>query len=189
MSAVTDSAPSSIRVSQSDARCTAPISTLLSELDAVLAAVSDAQYVQKPVGVIDSSLGGHVRHCLDHIGAVLVGAEVGEIDYDQRERGTVVETDRRAARELITRLIGQLAELEDEAIGRTVRLTAMVTSDGLPVRVGSTIGRELVFVLSHTIHHNALVAAMCRTLGVALPPRFGYAPATIAHLDGAACAR
>jgi uncharacterized damage-inducible protein DinB len=57
------------------------------------------------------------------------------------------------------------------------------------VEVETTVGRELVFVLSHTVHHNALIAVMARTLGVSVPDRFGYAPSTLAHLERPACAQ
>jgi uncharacterized damage-inducible protein DinB len=57
------------------------------------------------------------------------------------------------------------------------------------MEVETTVGRELAFVLSHTVHHNALIAVMARTLGVPVPDLFGYAPSTIAHLEKAACAR
>jgi hypothetical protein len=50
------------------------------------------------------------------------------------------------------------------------------------------VGRELAFVLSHTVHHNALIAIMAQTLGVPVPARFGYAPSTIAYLEKAECA-
>jgi hypothetical protein len=42
----------------------------------------------------------------------------------------------------------------------------------------STAGRELVFVISHTIHHNATMGVLLSEWGLALPQRFGYAPAT-----------
>jgi hypothetical protein len=45
----------------------------------------------------------------------------------------------------------------------------------------STLGRELLFVSSHTVHHFALVAHYCKTAGVDLGADFGKAPATMAH--------
>ena len=46
---------------------------------------------------------------------------------------------------------------------------------------GSTVGRELAYVLSHTIHHNAIIGSMVKALGGVLPERFGYAPSTVRH--------
>lgn len=167
----------------------AVLAAALQQLADVLDGTSDEQYVQKPVGVIASSLGGHVRHCLDHFAALCQGAETGLIDYDARERGTAVEASRTAAVDAIAGLRDRLTRLDAVMSARTVRVRSVIDADGTAIETTSSLGRELVFVLSHTIHHNALVSAMCRTLGIALPARFGYAPSTVAHLDRAACAR
>ncbi|MCG3127234.1 MAG: hypothetical protein CHACPFDD_02092 [Phycisphaerae bacterium] len=159
----------------------------LRQLAELLSVTSDEQYTQKPVGVIPSSLGGHVRHCLDHFEALCSGAATGVMDYDDRARGTMVETDRSAAQQSIRRLQDRLALLDASMLTRTVRVTSMLAGDGTSIEAVSSLGRELAFVLCHTVHHNALVAAMCKTLGIPIPQRFGYAPSTIAHLDGTAC--
>ena len=161
----------------------------LCQLAELLSVTSDEQYIQKPVGVIPSSLGGHVRHCLDHFEALCSGAATGAMDYDERARGTMVETDRSAALQSIRRLQDRLATLDASMLTRTVRVTSMLAGDGTSIETLSSLGRELAFVLSHTVHHNALVAAMCKTLGIPIPERFGYAPSTVAHLDGTACVR
>lgn len=160
----------------------------LQQLADLLAITSDAQYNRKPVGVIPSSLGGHVRHCLDHFEALCTGAMTGVVDYDDRQRGTAVETDRIAALSAIQRLRLQVEVLDESVLTRTVRVPSIIAGDGTSIETRSSLGRELAFVLSHTVHHNALVAAMCRTLGIPIPDRFGYAPATIAHLDESECA-
>ena len=46
---------------------TQPLIALLQQLADVVDRLDDGQYVQKPVGVVPSSVGGHVRHCLDHV--------------------------------------------------------------------------------------------------------------------------
>lgn len=160
----------------------------LQQLADLLAITSDAQYNRKPVGVIPSSLGSHVRHCLDHFEALCTGAITGVVDYDDRQRGTAVETDRIAAMSAIQRLRLQIEALDESVLARTVRVPSIIAGDGTSIETRSSLGRELAFVLSHTVHHNALVAAMCRTLGISITDRFGYAPATIAHLDESECA-
>ena len=37
----------------------------------------------------------------------------------------------------------------------------------------------MAYVLSHTIHHNAIVAGIVKSLGVTPPETFGYAPSTL----------
>ncbi|MBI5764793.1 MAG: DinB family protein [Planctomycetes bacterium] len=167
----------------------AVLAVSLQQLADLLVVTSDAQYTRKPVGVIPSSLGGHVRHCLDHFEALCAGALTGVVDYDDRQRGTSVETDRIAALGAIRRLRVQIEALDESVLTKTVRVPSIIAGDGTSIETRSSLGRELAFVLSHTVHHNALVAAMCRTLGIPIPDRFGYAPATIAHLDQSECAR
>lgn len=171
-----------------DASPFAVLAFSLQQLTELLAITSDAQYSRKPVGVIPSSLGGHVRHCLDHFEALCTGAITGVIDYDDRQRGTAVETDRIAALSAIQRIHLQIEALDESILTRTVRVPSIIAGDGTSIETRSSLGRELAFVLSHTVHHNALVAAICRTLGIPIPDRFGYAPATIAHLNESECA-
>ena len=44
--------------------------------------------------------------------------------------------------------------------------------------VSAGITLTMVFVLQHTIHHQALVALLLAARGVAVPHTFGYAPST-----------
>ena len=166
-----------------------PIVAVLRQLADVIRAMTDEQYRRKPVGVVSSNVGGHVRHCLDHVEALLAGVEEGEVNYDRRRRGTEVETSREAALDVIRRQERQLLAFPLHSERRPLRLSAMVSSCLPPTETETTVGRELAFVLSHTVHHNALIAVMALILGVPVPDRFGYAPSTIAHLEKTACAR
>lgn len=159
------------------------------ELRDFVAALSDEQYVQKPVGVIQSSIGGHVRHCLDHVEAVLAAARTKSLNYDLRERGTDVETDRLAAMETMRRQESELSALRGPFVDRRLKMTAVVCAGAPALETATSLSRELAFVVSHTVHHNSLLAAMAAVLGVPVPQRFGYAPATLAWMDGQPCAR
>src|SRR5579863_8538332 len=72
------------------------IETLL-QGETLLAEISDAAYVRKISVAFNASIGGHYRHCLDHFRSLLDAAAHGDLNYDHRERGTLVETDRFAA--------------------------------------------------------------------------------------------
>lgn len=164
-------------------QATMPLCSLLRQLAAVVAKLNDAQYTQKPVGVVPSSVGGHVRHCLEHVRTLLNAVESGGLDYDSRQRGTPVENSRCSAISEIDELVSHLQHLSGDVIDRTLSMSVILASDSEPIPVHTTVGRELAFVLSHTVHHNALVGAMVKTLGGWLPDRFGYAPATLKHMD------
>lgn len=162
----------------------APLADVLRELAGVIDAVTPGQFTHAcGEQFYNGSIGGHVRHCFDHARALLDGHASGEVDYDSRRRGTDVEHCSAAARAEAARLIDLAVTLGHADAELPLSLTILPTRDGVPVRVASTLGRELAFVLSHTIHHNALVRSMAFSLGVTLPRTFGYAPSTLAHFD------
>lgn len=158
-----------------------PLTIVLRQLRQVGMAVSDEQYSETSARSGEGSIGAHLRHCLDHVQTFLDGVRTGRINYDQRRRGTAVETDRRAGVAAIDNAIRELAEIRPEALAQPVEVTTLLDCEGPPIQASSSIGRELSFVISHTIHHNAVVAVAVRALGVALPVGFGYAPSTIAY--------
>lgn len=167
---------------------TAAVAALLRELHEAVSLLTASQYTQKPVGPVQSSVGGHVRHCLDHVEAVLAREVLGDLDYDVRQRGTSIETDVRTALTHMETLIEKLLRVE-ELPGDLFSLRAAVSADGRQVEVFTTAERELLFVFSHTLHHHAIVRVLVTLLGVQVPERFGYAPATVAFMQGATCAR
>jgi len=160
---------------------------VLGQFRDVLGALGDAQYTQRPIGPIESSIGSHVRHCLDHLRELLQGWPSGILNYDVRERGTAVESDRLAAMRVIARYQQHLMVMPRRAMDRTLGVTVMSHGGGESL-VRSSVARELWFVLSHTIHHAALIAVMVKLLGGSLPEGFGYAPSTLAHREKQACA-
>jgi uncharacterized damage-inducible protein DinB len=167
-----------------------PLAVLVRELLDVLAAMTPAQFAA-PTGHLFSNgaIGGHVRHCLDHVRAVVDGAARGVIDYDHRARGTCIETDVAAAAAEAARLHSRILDLAAHDRDVRVHVAVMAERNGPTLTLASTLARELAFVLSHTVHHNAIIRAMALSLGVTVPDTLGYAPSTLAHMDASACAR
>lgn len=161
---------------------------ILGQLDALLAGLTPEQYTRNPAGAVRGSVGPHVRHILDHVRVWLGAYASGALDYDVRERGTPVEYDLSTARGAIRDQLACLLALGSPEVscastpGRWT-LTAQVTENGPRLTFGTTAARELAFVLSHTIHHHAILGIMARELGVTAPAKFGYAPATSTHLS------
>jgi len=160
------------------------LATVLDQLREVVASVSPELYRRRPDGPFEGAIGGHVRHCLDHVHALYHGLDDGLVDYDRRKRGVAVEQDRDAAIDAIDELIRKIRDAEhaQRPLEHPLEVAAMTDGDGEVSRVRSTFGRELVFVLSHTVHHNAMIGAMVRAAGGDVPDYFGYAPSTIHHL-------
>lgn len=133
------------------------------------------------------SVGGHVRHCLDHVEALLGALATGVCNYDERIRGTAVEDDPALACARLAACRMRLQALPASLLGQPLALAVRLTRDGLQVQAPTTVAREVAFVLSHTVHHAALVAVLLEDQGIGRPPYFGLAPSTPAV--EAACAR
>jgi uncharacterized damage-inducible protein DinB len=165
----------------------AALRDLLDELHQVVTTLSPEQYAR--AGEHGGGVGGHVRHSLDHVKTLLASAERECLDYDARARDAAIESDRRAALDLLASLrdrLGALAGLDPQ---RTLLLATLPASHMTSVTVTTTLGRELAYVISHTIHHNAILALTVRRLGVEPPEHFGWAPSTMRHREQTACAR
>ncbi len=138
-----------------------------------------------------SGAGAHFRHCLDFYNSFLTGVGAGRVDYNRRERDTLVERDRAFA---ATRLRILIAELESLPLrdGATPLLVALEgAAADAAAWCESTVLRELQFLLSHTIHHYALIALLLRLRGFEPHAEFGVNPSTLQHWrrQEALCAR
>ncbi|MDX2200443.1 MAG: hypothetical protein SF069_15925 [Phycisphaerae bacterium] len=158
-----------------------PLAHLLDELGRLVARLSDEQFTRRDAAGVRGSIGGHLRHVLDHIATLVGAADSAEICYDQRARGTAVESSRAAAAEQISTLAGGLSRIAARSAHAPLRLSARLTPDGAMENLPTSLAREIAFVQSHTIHHNALIAALARVQGVELDDDFGFAPATLAY--------
>ncbi|MBX3378510.1 MAG: DinB family protein [Phycisphaeraceae bacterium] len=180
----TQTDPSAPDLSPSDSASSLALAVveLLRELVGVVSQLTPDQYAARAdESFFKGTIGGHVRHCLDHIRALADRLPNEAVEYDRRVRGTEIESDPIAAREEIRRLRRLVNELASVSADASITVRLLPTRDGAPVELRSTLGRELAFVLSHTIHHNATIKGMAVRFGVALPGTFGYAPATLAH--------
>ena len=166
-----------------------PLVAVLRQLAGLVEGLTDDQYTRPPEPLAASPIGGHVRHNLDHVAALLAGLRTGRLDYDDRDRTSAVGRSRAAALAAIDRLEGDLLAFPWADAPEELALSALVSPDAPPVRTRTTVERELAFVVSHTVHHNALIAVLARLAGAEPPAEFGYAPSTVAHLRSRPCAR
>ncbi len=157
------------------------IETLL-QGECLLAEISDEGYTRKISVAYNASIGGHYRHCLDHFRSLLDAAESGDLNYDHRERGTLVENDRFAALNATRELRSGYEQLNPACISRALAITCKTsysTSD--PQVSPSTVGREIMYSVAHAVHHYALIGVMGGIMGLPMPAGFGVAPSTLKH--------
>jgi len=151
---------------------------LLDELDSLLTDVAPDVYCARFATDVSGSIGEHVRHCLDHVSALLGADRSTTLSYDRRERGTAVETDRTVAVRQIRHLKRGLEAWTTRWPDEPIRVTSMISPAGDAVTGWSTLARELAFVVSHTIHHQAIIGVLLAIHGHAVPDRFGHSPST-----------
>ena len=155
------------------------LGTLLEDLGAVLMQVDTYAYVARPATDVSGSVGAHVRHLLDHVAAFVEAGSACELCYDHRQRGTSIERDPAEALSQIYRLQLGLERMAVRRQDEPVLVRSQLDRQGRSVTSWSTLGRELTFVMSHTIHHQAIIALLLAdTEPAAVTERFGYAPST-----------
>lgn len=137
-------------------------------------------YARPCATCFNSSIGGHVRHNTDHYEQFLAGLPEGRIDYDARSRNREVETDPEVAGALLERLRDALAAVPAESLDAEVEVR--MDGGGCSEWTRSSLRRELQFLISHTIHHYALIVAIAGAHGFTeFPAGFGVAPSTLKH--------
>ncbi len=128
-----------------------------------------------------SGLGSHFRHCIDFYNSFIAGIGSGRIDYDARERDLTVESERGRATEKMEAIIRSLGKLSTAEGEREVWVNSEGAENGDPRWSRSSIRRELQFLLSHTVHHYAIIAVHLRLRGIDPGQSFGVAPSTLRH--------
>lgn len=126
-------------------------------------------------------VGSHLRHVIEHYDA-LRAAGAGVVDYDRRPRDRELECCPQTAERRLLAIDRWLADAGDAALHAPLRVHGRAGLGGeRAFTVSSTLGRELVFVAGHAVHHYALVRDHCRRHGIEVDIDFGKAPSTVAH--------
>ncbi len=156
----------------------AALGRLLDELELLVCDISPEAYRARPLSAVSGSVGEHLRHCLDHVSALLDHEPDLVLSYDSRRRGTPVETEPVAALAQILECRQLLALWSWGGLDRPVAVSSAMSPSGDLATTWSTIGREFAFVVNHTIHHQALMAMLLAIQGVRVPERFGLSPSS-----------
>jgi len=148
----------------------------------LLEGISPNVYARKCPEIFGSSIGGHFRHNIDHYVAFMDGFESSEIDYDSRERRETMEEDPLEASRVMSRLSIFLKQISGEDLDQPLRIR--MDDGGDSSWSQTTLRRELQFLLSHTIHHYALVVSIAARYGInEFPDGFGVAPSTLHYRE------
>jgi uncharacterized damage-inducible protein DinB len=161
----------------------------LTQLYQLLGNVS-AQDYQRALGAkATQSLGKHVRHILEHYQTLLdvCAAAPAQVtfDYEQRQRQATLENQPHLARERVAALKAGLSALSAIPHDTPLTLSYPVEAEraNSALSLPTSLGRELAFLTSHSIHHMALLGLLCEQLGITLPNNFGVHPSTLRYWE------
>jgi len=145
----------------------------------LLTILDDSQYRQGCKPVFASTIGAHFRHVIEHYRCLFEQIDCGDFCYDQRERDAELEIDRNYALSAISDVCRLLDNLDVAHFEKKFRIFDHLTTSPLD----TTLQRELMFLHSHTVHHYAIIAGMCRGQGIQPKCNFGVAIATQLHFN------
>src|SRR6266481_5126080 len=91
--------------------------------ETLLTEITDEAYTRKVPIAFNASIGGHYRHCLDHFRSLLGSAMDGDLNYDHRERDTLIEKDRYAALNATRELLESYESLDPVFLKRPLAVT------------------------------------------------------------------
>ncbi len=152
-------------------------SVTLLQVSEVIHLLDNNQYA-KPLDVLsDNSVGKHIRHIVEFYQCLINGLAIGCIDYDERERNMLLETDPNYTLEIIKHLINNIVIIKDN------ELLLNVTYGDNFITIKTSFFRELAYNIEHTIHHLAIIKIGIKLHfpSLVLPEDLGVAHSTIKY--------
>ena len=161
--------------------------TALQQIVSVIETVQNLNSIKKNYLYIECNLGKHIRHICDHFLALKHGINTKLVDYNNRNRGTKIETDSDVAMLQLQQLIDWLKSYEtetnlvdlDQDIQVFSEIDCLQTQN---MNFKSTVAREFLYLINHTIHHAAHISIIAKQHGVEIPLNTGMAPCTMTFL-------
>jgi len=160
------------------------INNVFIQLANSLEQLTPEQY-NKPIHTLfNASIGQHVRHIVEFFICLNQGYETGVVNYENRKRDHLVETDKAFAASLLVDIYTGLEKADKPLI---LEASYDEHSDET-IRVQTNYYREIVYNLEHVVHHMALIrVGITEVSDIVLPEGFGIASSTIKYRS--ACAQ
>jgi uncharacterized damage-inducible protein DinB len=149
------------------------------QLRQIIDQLSKEDYTKKINLLNGSSLGQHVRHVIEFYSCLSEGIESGIVDYDKRKRNLKIETNPNFALFVIEELLEVFCNKDFDEI----TLYSNINYNGQTINALSSVNRELIYLIEHSIHHYAIMNIALKNCfeHVVIPEGFGIAYSTIKH--------
>ncbi len=128
-----------------------------------------------------NTIGGHYRHVIEFYQCLLHGLDKNRVNYDERPRNLLLETDQDAGKNALDFIIRQVnARMDNPDL---VLYSLFGHPEPQVIETRTNYHRELIYNLEHAVHHMAIIRI---GLKEALPTLdlshdFGVASSTIRH--------
>lgn len=147
----------------------------LEELKDLLDQLSNEDFTLPILYLGNSSIGQHSRHIIEMFQCLLNSYESGLLNYDDRLRNNLIQTDTDFAVKSIQDIIKSI-----ERENKNIVLNQIFYENY--VSIETNYFRELLYNLEHCIHHQALIkVAIFQFENIQVTENFGIAPSTIEY--------
>jgi uncharacterized damage-inducible protein DinB len=154
---------------------------ILNQVFELTSQLSDDEYAAELELLNDNTIGKHVRHIIEFFDLLISGSTGGIINYDRRKHEPTYETSVEAGMQKLREL---MKALQDLSTGKEILLeVSYADSDEDPVKIKSSVERELAYNIEHAIHHMAIIKIAVQTVfpRVGLAENFGVAYSTVRY--------
>lgn len=148
--------------------------TLL-ELSDLVSKLTQNEYCLPCHDLSNATIGEHTRHIIELFQCLENQYENGVINYDNRKREVLIQTNTDFAVSCIQAILNQI-----DKPNKSLQLQQII--DGESLFIESNYYRELLYNLEHCIHHQAIIkVAIIQMATIEIDENFGVARSTIEY--------
>ena len=153
-----------------------PINELFIQLKELLLALSNQAYCKSMPVLSGATIGQHTRHVIELFQELFSGYEAGRVNYEERKRDYLIESNQNIAIEKLEEL-SRLLHKSDKPL---LLISEYGTDENEQVAVETNYYRELIYNIEHAVHHMALIrVGVITETDITLPASFGVASSTL----------
>ncbi len=132
------------------------LSEQLAALSHLISALDDYQYISKIAHLGNVSIGAHTRHIIEMLLCTTQGHENGSVDYINRNRNLLLESDRNFTLSFLQNINNQIV-MPDKYLKMITEEDENLEENPITLPIFTTYFREIIYNTEHTIHHLALI--------------------------------
>ena len=156
---------------------TIPIKNTLLLLSDTILQLTNQQYQHPCNQLSGGSIGQHCRHVIELFKELLMGYEMGAVNYEKRQRDIILETNLDQAIIQINDILNNIQKPD-----KHLQLYYHLGQGETEFELSTNYFRELFYNLEHSVHHMALIRIGIQAItNLEIPESFGVAEATMQY--------